>query len=75
MGLEARTREQSRISNLAGRVLLIAKPIGRDAATRRPYLIICPVPAATDFLPHRLRVAIAGKEEFRGVYPPDNTER
>ena len=36
---------------------------------------ICPAPAATDFWPHRLRVASAGKEEFREAYPPGNVGR
>jgi hypothetical protein len=34
-------------------------------------VIICPGPAAIGFWPHRLRVAFAGKEEFRGAYRLD----
>jgi hypothetical protein len=33
---------------------------------------ICPGPAATDFWPHRLRVAFAEKEESRGASLPGN---
>ena len=36
---------------------------------------ISPAPAATDFWPHRLRVALAGKEEFREAYLPGNIGR
>ena len=37
--------------------------------------LISPAPAATDFWPHRLRVAFAGKEESRGAYRLDRIGR
>jgi len=36
---------------------------------------ISPAPAATEFWPHRLRVAFAGKEESRGAYRLDKIGR
>ena len=51
------------------------RPPGEGCSLLSDRELISPAPAATDFWPHRLRVAFAGKEESRGAYPPDNIGR